>query len=214
MKPADWSAAAVLVGIALACTSDSPTRPAADRPAATPVVVALGDSLTAGPGIRPGETYPARLQERIRAAGLPHTVLNAGVSGDTTAEALARLDRALVSGAEVLIVALGANDGLRGVPVVTVERNLETIIERTQARGIRVLLCGMETPPTHGWEYTLAFHRIFPDLARRHQLPLLPFLLSGVVGRPEMNLEDGWHPNAAGAQRIAENIWPYLEQML
>ena len=196
---------------AIACETGAPTQPRAGEP---PVIVALGDSLTAGPGLRAEETMPARLQERVRAAGYPHVVVNAGVSGDTTADAVARLDRALVPRASVLIIALGANDGLRGVPIATVRRNLEIIIERGQQRGLEVLLCGMETLPNRGWDYALDFHRIYPDLAERYKLPLMPFLLADVVGRAELNLEDGWHPNAAGARVMANNIWPYLEPLL
>jgi acyl-CoA thioesterase-1 len=177
-------------------------------------VVALGDSLTAGPGLRDSETYPALLQERIRAAGLPHMVMNAGVSGDTTADALARLDRALVPRATVLIVALGANDGLRGVSIAQIEANLGAIIDRARARNLRVLLCGMETLPTRGLEYALDFHNIYPRLADRFDVPLMPFLLAGVVGRPELNMADGFHPNAAGMRVIAQNLWPYLEPLL
>jgi acyl-CoA thioesterase I len=177
-------------------------------------VVALGDSLTAGPGLRAEETYPALLQTRARAGNYPHRFVNAGVSGDTSADALRRLDRALIPDTRVLIVAVGANDGLTGVPVDDVRRNVAQIIERAQARGIRVLLCGMETPLTHGFEYSLAFHRIFPELAAQFQVPLMPFLLIGVVGDPAFNLGDRIHPNAAGARRIAENMWPYLEPLL
>jgi acyl-CoA thioesterase-1 len=202
--------AAVLAAAATG-SAGQPQRPPASAP---PRVVALGDSLTAGPGLRPAETFPARLQERIRAAGLSYDVINAGITGDTTAGALARLDRALVPGTRVLIVALGANDGLRGVAVETVKRNLDTIIRRALQRDIRVLLCGMETPPNRGWQYTIDFHGIFPELARTHGVPLMPFLLDGVVGRAELNLGDGWHPNAAGAGVIAENVWPYLEPLL
>jgi acyl-CoA thioesterase-1 len=184
-------------------------------PARTPpIVVALGDSLTAGWGVAADEAYPSLLQARIRAENHPHRVVNAGVSGDTTAGALRRLDSSLDPDTRVLIVALGANDGLRGVPIDQVRGNLSTIIERAQARGIRVLLCGMETPPTRGWDYTIAFHRIFPDLAARYQVPLMPFLLTGVVGEPSLNLPDGFHPNAAGYRRIAQAIWPYLEPLL
>lgn len=205
-----WIASTIL--LLLACSSENgPTAP--DR-TEVPVVVALGDSLTAGPGLRESEAYPALLQERIRAAGLPHVVVNAGVSGDTTADGLARLDAALVPNTAVLIVALGANDGLRGLPVADVERNLSTIIERARERNISVLLAGMETPPNHGLEYTLRFHQIYPSLANRHDIPLMPFLLSGVVGRPELNLPDGFHPNAAGMRVIAGNLWPYLESLL
>jgi acyl-CoA thioesterase-1 len=157
---------------------------------------------------------PARLQEQVRAAGLPHVVVNAGVSGDTTTDGVARLDRALVPGTTVLVLALGANDGLRGVPIATIRRNLETIIERAKGRQIKVLLCGMETLPNGGFDYALDFHHIYPDLAQRYTIPLMPFLLVDVIGRPELNLPDGWHPNAAGARVIARNIWPYLEPLL
>lgn len=205
-----WIAFTIL--LLLGCSSDdSPTAP---ETIAAPVVVALGDSLTAGPGLRESETYPALLEARIRAAGLSHVVVNAGVSGDTSADALARLDGALVPDTTVLIVALGANDGLRGVPVNEVERNLATIIDRARELNIRVLLAGMEAPPNHGLEYTLRFHAIFPALASRYDVPLMPFLLSGVIGRPQLNLADGWHPNAAGMQVIAEHLWPYLEPLL
>jgi acyl-CoA thioesterase-1 len=209
-----WTVLTTFVTALVACSSSQPTQPSDSAAAVIPRVVALGDSLTAGPGLRAEETYPASLQQRIRAAGLPHLVVNAGVSGDTTAGALARLNRALVPDTAVLIVALGANDGLQGVPVASVERNLDAIIERAKQRGVRVLLCGMETPPTRGWEYTLEFHSLFPELARKHGVPLMPFLIAGVVGRPELNMEDGWHPNAAGAKVIAASIWPHLEPLL
>ena len=206
---------AVVLSAAFACSSSQPTEPGStETPGPAPQVVALGDSLTAGPGIRESEAYPALLQERIRAAGLPHVVVNEGVSGDTTSDALARLDRALRPNMQVMIVALGANDGLRGVPVTTIERNLDTIITRAKSRDARVLLTGMETLPNRGWDYTLDFHSIYPALSRKHNVPLMPFLLSSVVGRVELNLEDGWHPNAAGHRAIAENMWPYLEPLL
>lgn len=179
-----------------------------------PVVVAFGDSLTAGPGLREDETYPALLQRRARQAGYPHVFLNAGVSGDTTADAVGRLEAALVPDARVFIVALGANDGLRGVPIATIRRNLEIIIDRAQSRQLRVLLCGMETPPTHGWQYSVDFHRLFPELAGRYGVPLMPFLLFGVAGDPDFNLGDRVHPNAAGMRVIAETMWPYVEPLL
>jgi acyl-CoA thioesterase-1 len=194
---------------------ESPTNPgppaAAER---TPVVVALGDSLTAGFGVSPDEAYPVLLQTRMRAERYPHRMINAGVSGDTTAGGLRRLDEVLHPDARVLILALGANDGLQGVPLADVRSNLSTIIERAKSRGLRVLLCGMETPPSRGWEYTLGFHRIFPELAAAHQAVLMPFLLEGVVGEPSLNLEDRLHPNAAGYRRLAQNMWPYLEPLL
>lgn len=203
---------AALLGCNGESPSSSPTGP--DELAAIPIVVALGDSLTAGPGLAAEETYPAVLQQRLRAGGYRHRVINAGVSGDTSAGGLRRLDGALVENTAVLILALGANDGVQGVPVAEVKRNLSEIIERTKERSIRVLLCGMETPPTRGLNYSIAFHRVFPELSAEHQVPLVPFLLTGVVGDPEFNLGDRIHPNAAGARRIAETIWPYLEPLL
>ena len=209
---------ATAIAALVACnrSSLSPEVPDGGQPAATvtPVVVALGDSLTAGPGLRAEQTWPALLQQRATAARYPHLIVNAGVSGDASSDAVRRLDRALVADTRVLIVALGANDGLRGVPIATLRRNLETIVERAQSRGIKVLLCGMETPPSRGWDYSVQFHRVFPEIAARYAVPLMPFLLTGVVFDPDYNLGDGFHPNAAGHRRIAENMWPYLEPLL
>ncbi len=207
--------AVVAAGFTLlvSCGGESTVAPSPAEPV-RPVVVALGDSLTAGPGLREDEAYPALLQRRARQAGYPHLFLNAGVSGDTTADAVSRLDAALVPDARVVIVALGANDGLRGVPIATIRRNLEAIIERAQSRQLRVLLCGMETPPTHGWQYSVDFHRLFPELAGRYGVPLMPFLLFGVAGNPDYNLGDRVHPNAAGMRVIAETMWPYVEPLL
>jgi len=145
---------------------------------------------------------------------LPWVVVNAGVSGDTTTGGVRRVEALLGPDVGVLVIALGANDGLRGVAPETVSRNLSSIIEAAQSRDIAVLLCGMETPPTRGWDYTVAFHRIFPATASKYSVPLVPFLLSGVALVPEMNGSDGVHPNAAGARRIAENVWPFLEPLL
>lgn len=197
-----------------ACGGSSGSSPTGPAPAVTPIVVVLGDSLTAGPLLRTEDAYPALLQERARAAGFPHRVVNAGVLGDTTADGLRRLDAALHPDTRVLVVALGANDGIAGVATDTVKQNLRQIIERARARSIRVLLAGMESLPTHGLEYVVRFHNIFPDLAREFELPLMPFLLEGVFGRPELNLPDGFHPNAAGMRVIASEMWPYLEPLL
>jgi acyl-CoA thioesterase-1 len=140
--------------------------------------------------------------------------VNAGVGGAVTADGVRRLDAVLTNDIRVLVLELGANDGLRGVPTTTIEQNLATIIERAQARGIRVLLCGMETPPTHGWEYTVAFHRVFPSLASRYGVTLVPFLLAGVALNANLNGTDGIHPNTAGAREIAQTVWPYLERVI
>ena len=204
---------AVVVAMLMSCGGGDSASPSPVEPV-IPVVVALGDSLTAGPGLSASETYPSLLQTRARAAGYPHEFVNAGVSGDTSQDAVRRLEAALVRDTGVLIVALGANDGLRGVPISTIRRNLEIVIERAQSRNIRILLCGMETPPTRGWQYTLDFHRLFPDLAGRYGVRLMPFLLLGVVGDANYNLGDRVHPNAAGMRVIADAMWPYLEPLL
>jgi acyl-CoA thioesterase-1 len=139
---------------------------------------------------------------------------NAGVNGDTTARGVARMEATLTSETAILILELGANDGLRGVEIAEIERNLSGIIERAQARGIRVLLCGMETPPFRGLNYSLEFHRLYPRLAARYAVPSVPFLLEGVALNPDLNGDDGIHPNAAGARLIAETVWPYLEPLI
>lgn len=189
-----------------------PTRATAAAILQTGRIVVLGDSLSVTPSR--SESFPSLLQQRIDEEDLRWTVVNAGVSGDTTAGGLRRFDNAVAGGADVLVLALGANDGLRGIPLSTVERNLATIIERAQARGTRVILCGMETPPLRGWDYTVGFHEIYPRLARRYSVPLVPFLLNGVALIPDMNGSDGIHPNAAGAARIADTVWPFVKPLL
>lgn len=177
-------------------------------------MVALGDSLTAGLGLAPSQAYPAILQQKIDAAGLRFEVVNAGVSGDTTAGGLSRLEWSLDGDVKVLIVALGGNDGLRGLPPGEMKRNLSTIIGRAKARGIAVLLAGMESPTNMGGDYQRRFHDVYPALARDEHVPFLPFLLEGVAGRPDLNQRDGIHPTAEGARIVAEHLWPILEPML
>jgi acyl-CoA thioesterase-1 len=181
-------------------------------PAPSRLIAVLGDSLSVSPSLE--ASFPSVLQRRLDEARYGWRVLNFGRNGDTTAQGVARLDDVLAKAPHVLVLALGANDGLRGVPVQTVARNVDTIITRALAGGTRVLLCGMEAPPVLGWGYSLEFHEIFPRAASRYHLPLVPFLLTGVLGNPEMNREDRVHPNARGAQRIAATIWPFLEAML
>jgi acyl-CoA thioesterase-1 len=176
--------------------------------------VALGDSLTAGYGLPKEQAYPALLQRRLDAEGYRYEVVNAGVSGDTTAGGVNRLEWSLDGDVRILIVALGANDGLRGLPVVEMKRNLSTIIGRAKDRNITVLLAGMEALTNLGPQYRRAFHDVFPSLAREHDVAFLPFLLDGIAGRPEYNQPDGVHPNAEGARRIADHLWPALEPLL
>jgi acyl-CoA thioesterase-1 len=210
----------VLAAVASAC-SEAPTEsaPSEDRvsrttAAARPRVVFLGDSLTAGLGLPADEAYPALLQQKIEQAALGFEVVNAGVSGDTSAGGLRRLDWVLDGDVRVLVVALGANDGLRGLPVAELERNLETIVSTARSRGVTVLLAGMEAPPNVGSEYTTAFREAYRNVARSQGVPLVPFLLDGVAGRAELNQPDGIHPNAAGARRVADTMWPALEPLL
>jgi acyl-CoA thioesterase-1 len=204
----------VVALIAAGCDGESaPTVPSPTMTAAvTHRIAVLGDSLAVSPSRAEG--FPAVLQERLDSRRLPWTVTNFGVRGDTTTGGLRRLDELLDGDPNIVIVALGANDGLRGVPIATITRNLSEIIERAQARGAKVLLCGMETPPINGWNYTVAFHHVFPDLARKYNVTLVPFLLATVALNPDMNGDDLIHPNAAGARQIAGTIWPYLEPLV
>jgi acyl-CoA thioesterase I len=200
----------VALGLFSSCGSnDSPTAPSQSQIVAR--VVVLADSLALSPSNQ--QSFPTHLQAHLNRAGMNALVVNSSGWGDTTADGLRRLDAALAEGTRVLVLALGANDGLDGEPIALIERRLDEIITRAQARSIRVLLCGMETPPTHGLNYSLEFHRIFPRLAAARDTGLVPFILAGVLVNPELTA-DGVHPNAAGAQRIAETIWPYLEPMV
>jgi acyl-CoA thioesterase-1 len=176
--------------------------------------VALGDSLTAGLGLSPDQAYPALLQRRLDDAGLQYHVVNAGVSGDTSAGGLRRLDWALDGDVRVLILALGANDGLRGLPVEELRRNLSEIITRATTRRIDVILAGMEAPPNFGRDYVSEFRRVFSDLARKPGVTLVPFLLDGVAGLESMNQADGIHPTADGARRVADNVWAVLKPIV
>lgn len=197
---------------AAAATSNVPAPQ--DSRDARPRVVVLGDSLTAGLGLAQDEAYPSLLQQRIDAENLPFQIVNAGVSGDTSAGGLSRLDWALDGDVRVLIVALGGNDALRGLPVEALRRNLSTIIERAQARHIQVILAGMEAPPNFGQSYIVSFHQVYPDLARKYDVTLLPFLLQNVAGIDTLNQRDGIHPTAEGARLVADNVWAVLHPLL
>lgn len=200
----------------LAGGSISPVDAAPDSRAATiaPLkIVAFGDSLTSGHRLPRRDAYPAQLEAELQADGLAATVVNQGVSGETSAGGVRRLEAALAEQPQILIVAFGANDGLRGVPVPQMRANLEKIIAAAQARGIAVLLCGMEALPIHGWQYTIDFHNVFPAIAEQYRVPLVPFMLNGVIGNPDLMSNDGVHPNAAGARIIATTIRPYVERM-
>jgi acyl-CoA thioesterase-1 len=179
-----------------------------------PEIVALGDSLTSGRGLPHDRAYPAVLQTRLDEAGLRYKMINAGVSGDTSRRAAARFDDLFTSNVRVAIIALGANDGLRGVPIAQLQSNLSRIIEAAQARHIDVLLCGMEALPIYGWDYSVNFHKAFTELSRTYNVPLVPFILANVIANPDLMQPDHAHPNAEGARVIADNIWPHLKRLL
>lgn len=186
----------------------------AEKADSRPVVLAFGDSLTAGYGLSPADSYPVLLQQRLDAAGYEFKVVNAGVSGDTSAGGLRRLEWSLDGNVKWAILALGANDGLRGQPVAEMKSNLARLIEQFQARGARVILAGMEAPPNLGPDYTREFRQAYRDLARQYKIALIPFLLEGIGGRPELNQADGIHPNVEGEKLLVENVWRVLEPEL
>jgi acyl-CoA thioesterase-1 len=163
--------------------------------------------------VPPRETYPARLEARLRAAGWDYRVVNAGVSGDTTAGGLRRLDGALRARPEIVILVLGANDGLRGHDLPGIEANLDRLVERLQAAGARVLLGGMRLPPNYG-AYAARFHEIYGRVAARRRVALMPFFLDGVATDPRLNQPDGLHPNGEGYRLIVERLWPHLLPLL
>jgi acyl-CoA thioesterase-1 len=185
-------------------------------PASKGTIVVLGDSLAAGYGLDLEESYPALLQKKIEAAGLNYTVVNAGISGDTSAGGARRVDWLLQRRVEVLVLALGGNDGLRGIPVGVTRTNLQTIIDRTRGKypQARVVIAGMQMPPNVGVEYRQQFAKLFPDLAKANQCALVPFLLEGVGGKPEFNQPDLIHPTAEGQKMVAENVWKVLKPLL
>jgi acyl-CoA thioesterase I len=181
-----------------------------------PVVLFVGTSLTAGLGLPAEAAYPAVIQAKIDSAGLPFRVLNAGVSGETSAGALRRVDWLLRQPFDVLVLETGANDMLRGADVDSTRANIQAIIDRVRAERpeASLILAGMLASPNLGRQYVERFAGMYPDLARRNQIPLVPFLLENVAAVPEMNLQDGIHPNAEGQRTVARNVWPVLEPVL
>ena len=200
-----------------AVRSAAPVRPAPQPavPAARPpLVVFLGDSLTAGLGLGESQAYPALLANRLAAQGRPIRVVNAGVSGDTTAGGLRRLDWLLRQKPDVMVVGLGANDALRGAPLSEIDRNLREIVRRCRATGSQVLLLGMRIPPNYGPDYTGGFRTLYQRIAKDLKVRLVPFLLEGVGGNPELNQADGIHPTAVGQRKVADTVLPYLRGVL
>jgi len=178
------------------------------------VILAFGDSLTAGFGVGPEESYPARLQKLLDDKGYHYKVVNAGVSGDTTAGGAARVEWVLQHEPEIVILELGANDGLRGLPIFEMQRNLETIIEACLKKGAKVLLAGMDIPPNLGEEYSDDFRDTFRLLAQKYKIAFLPFFLEDIAAHPELTQDDGIHPVSKGYEIATQTVFKYLEPML
>jgi acyl-CoA thioesterase-1 len=218
-KPVGPQASRVAIAwyaVAAACAAVflPPFAFAADAPPAMKTILAFGDSLTVGSGVAVDDAYPARLERRLRQDGYAYRVINSGVSGETTAGGLRRVDWALHGRPDIAIVELGANDGLRGLSPAMTRANLAQIIERFQAAGVTVVLAGMRVPPNYGPEYSGAFASVFPDLARRYHTPFIPFFLEGVAGVAGLNQADGLHPTSDGYGIVVERIWPVLRPLL
>lgn len=203
---------AALAGLLVAAAlSVSPDRIAAAEPVR---LLALGDSLTAGYGLAPQEGFVSRLEAALRERGHDVEVLDGGVSGDTSAGGLSRLDWALADDPDLVLVELGANDGLRGIDPASTRGNLDAILSRLKERGIPVLLAGMYAPPNLGPDFGRSFNAIYPELAEKHDVPLYPFFLDGVAAVPALNQPDGIHPNAEGVGVVVERILPHLEPLI
>lgn len=204
---------AAIAGLVLAGAGSADAQPGrgADRPIE---IVALGDSLTAGYQLPPGAAFPARLEAALKARGYNVRVVNAGVSGDTASDGLARVDWSVDREADAVIVELGANDMLRGIDPAATHAALDRLLGRLNQRGLPILLAGMYAAPNLGADYGLRFNRIYPDLAKKHGAILYPFFLDGVATHPELTLPDGMHPNAEGIQVIVERILPSVQSLI
>jgi acyl-CoA thioesterase I len=221
---ANWIVAALLSLTLCACTNSKKqpvpaATPVSDSappavPDPRPVIVAFGDSLTAGYGVPPGKSYPDDLQRLLDAAGYKYHVVNLGVSGDTTSDGVQRLPDVLAAKPEIVILEFGGNDGLRGLPLSTSRANQITMIQTLQRADIRILLAGMTLPRNYGSDYIRSFESIYTDLAKQFHLALIPFLLEGVGGHPELTQPDGIHPTAPGCEIVASNVMRYLKPML
>ena len=179
-------------------------------------IVFFGNSLTAGYGLSPSEAFPALIQKKIDSLGLPYSVVNAGVSGETSSGGLTRIDWILREPIDIFILELGANDGLRGTPLSETKKNLQDIIDKVKAKypGSKLVFAGMEIPPNMGQAYTTEFRNIYIELAAKNKMTLIPFLLEGVGGEPELNQSDGIHPTAEGHLIVADNVWKQLQKLL
>ena len=197
-------------------TSIAQENPAAENEENTQTILFFGNSLTAGMGLDSEESFPALIQDRIDSLELDYNVINAGLSGETTAAGKNRIEWVMNQDVDIFVLELGANDGLRGVPVSETRKNLQDIMDhvRSENPDIRIILAGMQMPPNLGQEYTSDFKDLFPDLAAQNDVELIPFLLEGVAGDPELNQGDGIHPTAEGQKIVADNVWTILKPML
>jgi acyl-CoA thioesterase-1 len=179
-------------------------------------ILFFGNSLTAGYGLDPSQAFPALIQLKIDSLKLPYTIVNAGVSGETTSGGNSRIDWILKQPLDVFVLELGANDGLRGIPVAETRKNLQSIIDKVKAKypNAKLVLAGMQIPPNMGAQYTTQFQKIYPELAQQNNMSLIPFLLQGVGGEAKLNLEDGIHPTPEGHQIVAMNVWQTLKPIL
>lgn len=222
MRKIWWILIVALLGACSRTREDAPhpsqvltAAPQAARAAdSRPAIVCFGDSLTAGFGVDPGKTYPDLLQQELDRSGYRYRVVNLGVSGDTTQDGLERLPLVLVEKPRIVVLEFGANDGLRGQPVSLTERNLAQMAEALEKAGSRVVLAGITLPPNYGPEYLRQFDAIYPGLAKKYKMPLIPFLLAGAAGNGNLMQPDGLHPNTAGTRVVIENVWRALEPLL
>ncbi|RNI34344.1 arylesterase [Hanamia caeni] len=189
---------------------------AADSSAQKKTILFFGNSLTAGYGVDPSEAYPALIQDKIDSLHLNYKVINAGVSGETTSDGNSRVDWILKQPVDIFVLELGGNDGLRGIPLSVTEKNLQSIIDKVKAKypGSKIILEGIQIPPNMGQDYTTQFRKIYPQLASKNKIELIPFLLKGVGGDPKLNQRDGIHPTAEGHKIVAENVWEVLKNNL
>jgi len=208
------AAIAVMYALLVAAVWPSAARAVDDAADREIVIVAFGDSLVAGYRLAPGESFPAQLEDALQEKGLNVRVVNAGVSGDTTADALARLDWAFPEDADAAIVELGANDALRGFALAETRRALDDILTRLKERDLPILLTGMEAPRNYGEDYATQFRAMYEDLAKKHETLFYPFFLEGVALKPELNMPDGIHPTAEGVAVIVENIMPKVRELI
>ena len=201
-------------GRALATSAPSANSPKAHASVERPCIVAFGNSLTAGLGVAPDHSYPAHLQRALDAAGYAYRVVNAGVSGETTAGGVRRVSWVLNNKPVIVILELGANDGLRGLSLQETKANLERIIQQLQQASVTVVLAGMKLPPNYGQDYTEGFEALYQTLAKQYRLTLIPFFLDGVAGSASLNQADGIHPTGEGYRLIVERVFPTLEPLL